>query len=165
MSERTRTLTDSESALAETMFGNAIDLDRVRIHRTVWWPFQQREVLMAPDGDIWCHPQGKLYRACYASADLRMQAIFIHEMTHVWQAQRRGRWYLPLMRHPFCRYAYRLTPGKRLTSYGIEQQAEIIADAFLLRRGAMLPPGKAPLAAYNALLMPQFPFSSPVAPL
>ena len=165
MRERSRSLTDAECALAETMFGNAIDFDRVRIHRTVWWPFQPRETLMAPDGDIWCHPQGKLYRACYSSADLRMQAIFIHEMTHVWQAQRRGRWYLPLMRHPFCRYAYTLKPGKRFTRYGIEQQAEIMTDAFLLRRGAVVRPGKPPLATYDALLARHFPFASaPASP-
>ena len=28
------------------------------------------------------------------------QGFFIHEMTHVWQAQKGGRFYLPLMRHP-----------------------------------------------------------------
>ena len=147
----TRPLTLSETALATSMFVDAIDLGGVRIHRTVWWPFQPRETLMAPDGDIWCHPQGKLYRACYASADLRMQSLFIHEMTHVWQAQRRGRWYLPLMRHPFCRYDYILKPGKRFARYGIEQQAEIVADAFLLRLGVQLP-HKAAVAAYDAIL-------------
>ena len=48
-------------------------------------------------------------------------------MTHVWQAQTSGRFYLPLMRHPFCRYGYRLKPGKPFERYGLEQQAEIVA--------------------------------------
>ena len=146
-----RPLTSAERALARSMFGEAIDLDRAAIHRARWWPFQPRDTLMAPDGAIWCHPAGGLFRACYASDNLAMQALFVHEMTHVWQAQQRGRWYLPLMRHPFCRYAYTIKPGRRFEHYGIEQQAEIVADAFLLRRGVARP-GKPGLAVYDALL-------------
>jgi len=71
--------------------------------------------------------------------------------THVWQAQTRGRFYLPLMRHPFCRYAYVWQPGRPFDRYGLEQQAEIVRHAFLLRRGVRLP-GKPPLEVYEALL-------------
>ena len=56
-------------------------------------------------------------------------------MTHVWQTQTRGRFYLPLMRHPFCRYAYELVPDKPFDRYGLEQQAEIVRHAFLAARG------------------------------
>jgi hypothetical protein len=64
-------------------------------------------------------------------------------MTHVWQAQKGGRFYLPLIRHPFCRYAYQLEPGKPFARYGIEQQAEIVRHRFLADRGvcaATVPP-------------------------
>ncbi len=40
---------------------------------------------------------------------------------------------------PFCRYTYSLKPGEPLTSYGIEQQAEIVRHAFLLRNGVTVP--------------------------
>lgn len=146
-----RPLTPAERTLCASMFGDAVDPDRVTVRRARWWPLQPKDALMAPDGHIWCHPLGPLYRACYASATLTMQTLFVHEMTHVWQAQRGGRWYLPLVRHPFCRYDYVLRPGKPFARYGIEQQAEIVADAFLLRRGATRP-GKPPLAVYAALL-------------
>ena len=146
-----RPLTDAERSLARSMFGGSIDPSRVRIRRARWWPLQPREAIMAPDGDIWCHPGGSLWRDCYASASLAMQALFVHELTHVWQAQRGGRWYLPLVRHPFCHYVYTLKPGKPFRRYGIEQQAEIVADAFLARRGAAKP-GKPALAVYEALL-------------
>jgi hypothetical protein len=146
-----RPLTDAERRLAAMVFGAAIDADRVRVRRATWWPLQPPNMLMAPDGDIWCHPRSPLYRDCYASAPLRTQALFVHEMTHVWQAQRGGRWYLPLMRHPFCRYGYTLKPGKPFARYGIEQQAEIVADAFLMRMGIRRP-GKPALAAYEAVL-------------
>ena len=88
---------------------------------------------MAPDGAIWCHPQSSAWRENYAAAERPLQGLFVHEMTHVWQAQRGGRWYLPLIRHPFCHYAYRLRPGKPFGSYGVEQQAEIIRRVFLSR--------------------------------
>ena len=146
-----RSLTKAERLLARSMFGAAIDLDPVRIHHRRWWPFHPRKAIMAPDGGIWCHPEGGLHRDCFASASLALQALFIHEMTHVWQAQRRGRWYLPLMRHPFCRYRYALEPGKRFARYGIEQQAEIMSDAFLLARGVS-GAGIAPLADYWAII-------------
>ncbi|HZS93690.1 MAG TPA: vgr related protein, partial [Chloroflexota bacterium] len=44
--------------------------------------------------------------------------------------------YLVLMRHPFCRYSYRLKPGKPFGSYGLEQQAEIVRHRFLADHGA-----------------------------
>lgn len=146
-----RRLTEAERRLAATMFGDAIDPGPVRIRHAAWWPFQPRNALMAPDGDIWCHPRGNLYRDCFASVPVGMQALFIHEMTHVWQAQRGGRWYLPLMRHPFCHYVYTIKPDKPFARYGIEQQAEIVADAFLLRCGVERA-GKPGLAVYDALL-------------
>ena len=75
----------------------------------------------------------------FSQEPLGRQGFFIHEMTHVWQAQAKGRFYLPLMRHPFCRYAYRLKPGKPFERYGLEQQAEIVAHRFLADHGARMP--------------------------
>lgn len=146
-----RYLTPDEVALARGMFGQAIDYDRVRVHERKWWPFQPRGVTMAPDGDLWFHPDGGLFCADFCESPLHIQGHFIHEMTHVWQAQRSGRWWLPLMRHPFCRYAYEVVPGKPFARYGIEQQAEIVRHAFLLRQGVMVE-GKPGLEAYEGLL-------------
>jgi hypothetical protein len=72
-------------------------------------------------------------------------------MTHIWQAQTLGEWYLVLHRHPWCRYDYSLKPGQPLTAYGIEQQAEIVRHAFLLRRGARIA-GVGDKAAYDLLV-------------
>lgn len=144
-------MTAAETALTRALFGDAIDPDRVRIHHARWFALQPRDTVMAPDGAIWCHPRGSLYRACFATASLAMQALFVHEMVHVWQAQTRGRWYLPLMRHPFCRYAYILRPGRPFARYGIEQQAEIVADAFLHVNGAAKLGGPT-LEAYRAVI-------------
>ena len=134
-----RALTESERRLAFSAFGDAIDYDPVRIVRRRWWPFQPRETAMAPCGNIHFHPAGSLWSEDFAAAGLDLQALFIHEMTHVWQAQRRGRFYLPLMRHPFCRYGYMLKPGQSFERYGLEQQGEIMRHAFLLREGRTVP--------------------------
>ena len=146
-----RTLTAAEVALARSVFGEAIAYDRVRVHNRKWWPLQPRRVTMAPDGDLWFHPAGGLYCADFCASPLHLQGHFIHEMTHVWQAQKGGRWYLPLMRHPFCRYGYDIVPGRPFTRYGLEQQAEIVRHAFLMRRGTQIA-GKPPRQVYDALL-------------
>lgn len=104
---------------------------------------------MAPLGCIHFHPKGDLWRDDFADAALVDQGLFIHEMTHIWQHQRGI--FLPLARHPFCRYRYSLRPGQPFSRYGIEQQAEIVRHAFLLRCGAAVP--AAPdLRQYDSLL-------------
>jgi hypothetical protein len=129
------------------MVGGAVRLGEVTVRRRKWFPLQPSATVMAPMGHIHFHPRAPHYRDDFAAAPLSLQALFVHEMVHVWQAQQRGRWYLPLMRHPFCRYHYAVRPGWPLVRYGIEQQAEIVKHAFLARRGAAVPgsPGSAVL--------------------
>ena len=146
-----RPLTPGEIALARSVFGDAIDYAPVRIVRRKWFPFQGRGVAMAPCGHIHFHPRSHLWSEDF-SADIDWRkALFIHEMAHVWQAQQRGKYYLPLMRHPFCRYAYALKPGRKFELYGLEQQAEIVKHAFMLREG-MVVRGAPTLDQYRSLL-------------
>jgi hypothetical protein len=133
-----RSLTAGEVELARSVFGNAIDYDRVWLIKRKWWPLQPRNSAMAPMGNIYFHPEGGAWSNDFSRESLRRQAFFIHEMTHVWQTQVKGRFYLPLMRHPFCRYRYRLDPDKPFERYGLEQQAEIVAHRFLADRGVTL---------------------------
>lgn len=133
-----RSLTTGEIALVRSVFGDAIDHARVRLVRGKWWPFHPPGAAMAPMGNIHFHPDRGGWSDDFANEPLGRQAFFIHEMTHVWQAQAKGRFYLLLMRHPFCRYDYVLTPGKPFERYGIEQQAEIVTHRFLANRGATI---------------------------
>ena len=139
-----RPLSAAERALAASIFGTAIDYERVILHNRKWFWFQPRHVAMAPDGHLWFHPKGNLFCEDFCGTHILRQGLFIHEMTHVWQAQTRGRWYLPLMRHPFCRYSYHLVEGRPFDRYGLEQQAEIIRHRFLANQGqtnvALIPP-------------------------
>ena len=146
-----RGLTAGEVELVRSMFGSAINPEGVLIKRRKWFPFQPSKVVMAPCGHVHFHPDGPDYAPDFANAPLAAQGLFIHEMVHVWQAQTKGRFYLPLLRHPFCRYGYKLRPGKGLSDYGIEQQAEIVRHAFLLRRGVQVA-GVSNARAYDILV-------------
>lgn len=106
---------------------------------------------MAPRGHIHFHPMGEAYCEDFSSVSKVRQGLFMHEMTHVWQTQQRGDWYLVLNRHPWCRYDYSLKPGWTLEQYGIEQQAEIIKHAFWLRNGVRFP-GAVDKSAYDLLV-------------
>ncbi len=134
-----RPLTPKEIDLARSVFGDAIDYGPVRLVRRKWWPLHPRNAAMAPTGNIHFHPHGDLWSEDFSKEDLPKQGLFIHEMTHVWQSQARGRWYLPLMRHPFCRYRYQFDPGRPFGRYGLEQQGEIVRHAFMMRNGWTVP--------------------------
>ncbi len=148
-----RTLTEGEVALARSVFGDAINYGAVRLHQRKWAFFQPRGTVMAPDGHIWFHPKGQNYCEDFCTHDHGAQGLFIHEMTHVWQRQKGI--FLPLVRHPFCRYDYVLKAGWPLERYGIEQQAEIVRHAFLLMKGVAVS-GAPALAQYASIL----PFST-----
>ena len=134
-----RAMTAGEIALARGVFGDAIDYTKVSLRRRKWAFFQPREITMAPRGHLHFHPKGSGYCDDFAAAGILRQGLLIHELTHVWQTQTRGEWYLLLHRHPWCRYDYSLKPGWRLEKYGIEQQAEIVKHAFWLRNGYRMP--------------------------
>jgi hypothetical protein len=149
MTTEGRPLTEHEIALARSVFGDAIDYTPVRIRNRKWAFFQPRNTVMAPTGHIHFHPQGPHYREDFAAEGLGLQGLFIHEMVHVWQHQKGI--FLPLKRHPFCRYDYAIRPGQPLEKYGLEQQAEIVRHAFLLRCGAIVP-GAPPVGQYDSIL-------------
>jgi hypothetical protein len=135
-----RPLTPGEITLARSMFGDAIDYSRVRLVRGKWWPFQPKGIVMAPTGNIHFHPDNPNWSEDFSTERLSLQGLFIHEMTHVWQTQTRGRFYLPLMRHPFCRYRYELVDGRPFGRYGLEQQAEMVRHCFLAGCGKSVAP-------------------------
>ena len=146
-----RPLTDGEKALAASIFGDAIRFDDVLIKRSKWFPFQPRNTLMAPTGHVHVHPRSDHWSDDYSLAGLPLQGLLLHELTHVWQSQRHGRYYLPLMRHPLCRYDYAVRPGWPIARYGLEQQAEIVRHVHLLRHNYPLR-GAPPLAQLESIL-------------
>ena len=142
-------MTQAEIALAKSIFGNAIDYTSVRLHNRKWAFFQPRNTVMAPDGHVWFHPKGDAYCDDFCTGPVDAQGLFLHEMTHVWQRQKGI--YLPLRRHPFCRYGYIIRPGQPFEKYGLEQQAELVRHAFLIRERRAVP-GAPPLSQIRSIL-------------
>lgn len=144
-----RALTAGERALVREVFGDAIDLDLTRVHARRFVPLAHRRGLaMAPNGHVYFHPDD--HREDFSRAGLAQQAWFMHEMTHVWQHQRGTCvWLRGLLNR---RYDYLpFDPLRPFTSYGVEQQGDIVQDYFTLLRGGPVP-GAPPLAAYRRLL-------------
>jgi hypothetical protein len=146
-----RPLTEGERNLAASVFGSALDFEPVTVKRKKWFPFQPKNVLMAPTGHVHIHPASSHWSEDFSQERVQAQGWFLHELTHVWQTQHRGKYYLPLMRHAFCRYDYAVRANWPLERYGLEQQAEIVRHAFLLRHGVTIP-GAPPLAVLESIL-------------
>lgn len=144
-----RPLTPGEIDLVRSIYGDSIDVAPVTVRRRKWFPFQPREVAMAPRGHLHFHPAGSNWSEDFSREGADLRGLFVHEMCHVWQHQRGI--YLPLARHPFCRYSYTIKPGWKLPRYGLEQQAEIVRHAYLLREGRVVE-GAPALAQYESIL-------------
>ncbi|MFN2390403.1 MAG: type IV secretion protein Rhs [Pyrinomonadaceae bacterium] len=137
-----RDLTSGEVILALDLFQDSIRYERIKIHNGRYFFKQPANSGMTPNGEIYV--SGAPYRNDYSAAGIRLQAFFIHEMTHVWQYQNkilrvRLSAILGQIRHLGNygkMYKYVLEDGKDLIEYGIEQQASIVEDYFILiKRG------------------------------
>jgi len=130
-----RRLTAGERALAREMFGAAIDVARVRILALPLW---RRGFV--PGGGLIVWPAAQAF-ADFSAAPLGLQAGLVHELAHVWQAQRGV--FLPLAKlragDSARAYAYDLTDGRSFASLNIEQQAMVVEHAFLAARGLAVP--------------------------
>ena len=135
-SEPVRKLTEGEIRLAKTVFGDAIDYSKVKIYHKSYLPFgaQPNNVAMAPNGNIYFDPNGTLYHDDFSTAGIDSQALFIHEMTHVYQHQHGEK---VILKGIFQRkYGYLpLQDGKAFHDYGIEQRGDIVRDYFYLLNG------------------------------
>jgi hypothetical protein len=129
-----RPMTVGEIELCRPLFGDAIDYQRVKIYNKKYLPFgiQGDNTAMAPNGGIYWPTNH--FCEDFALASWHRQHWFMHEMTHVWQYQR-GFW---LKLHGLfswaVNYHYQLTPCNSVSHYGMEQQACLFADYWLLSR-------------------------------
>jgi hypothetical protein len=132
-----RRLTAGEQGLAREQFGASIDAGRVRLLAV---PFWRRAFVAGPALMIW--PAGALHED-FAAPDVPLaeQAVFVHELTHVWQAQNGVNLLLAKIKAGDgpAAYAYDLTKGPEFPDMNIEQQAMVVEDAFRLSRGGAAP--------------------------
>ena len=144
-----RHLNDREIAFLKTYFADTIDYENVKIHNRPYLPggLQSDHTAMAPNGHLYM-PQD-LYKEDYTAQDvsLSMRSTFLHEMVHVWQFKNNV--LNPIveatkesMKHKFnynAAYDYVLEDGKDLVNYGMEQQASIVQDYFILQQTGTVP--------------------------
>ena len=135
-----RGLTAGETALARETFGDALVCASIRFLPAPW-PFVRAFVPGRWFGREWIVWPRRILPADIAAAPLRLQAVLIHELTHVWQAQQG----VNLL-------TGKLRAGDRPTSYeyptgmdcgwgdlNIEQQAMVVEHRFRLLHGGEAP--------------------------
>lgn len=135
---RYRHLTEGEIAMCQGVFANLIDYSKVLVMNHPYLPWQPKHLFMAPQGYI--HVRNIDYKADFSKEKLGYQAVFIHEMAHIYQHQQnisvlikgallQSAYFLTLQR--YNPYHYTLKSGKKFFDYNIEQQGDIAKDIFL----------------------------------
>lgn len=130
-----RTLTSGERDLAREVFGDSLDAGKVAIFALPVW---NRAFVTGARLIFW--PAASACRD-FSTAPLHLQGVFVHELTHVWQAQSGVNLILAKLRagDGHRAYAYDLSLPCEFAGLNIEQQAMIVQHAFLARKGADTP--------------------------
>jgi len=132
-----RRLTAGERELAREMFGAALEPGRVRLLSA---PVLARAFVAGPGLIVW--PTRSAWADFSApEVPLRAQAVFVHELTHVWQAQQGINLLFAKLRagDDARAYGYDLAGAPDFSQLNIEQQAMVVEHAFLAARGARTP--------------------------
>lgn len=133
-----RSLTAGEIKLCQSVFADRINYRQVKVMNHPYLPWQSMHVFMAPSGYI--HARSLNYCNDYSQQSLGYQAVFIHEMAHVYQYQQRinvllkgallqSAYFLSFKKYD--PYVYQLKANKDFFDYNIEQQGDIAKDIFL----------------------------------
>ena len=124
------------------VFGPALDLDRIRIFRAPW-PFNRAFVPGRWFGREWIIWPAISVPADFANAPLSQQAVFIHELVHVWQAQQGVNLLFAKIRagDSVASYTYPVHDNCHWDGLNIEQQAMVVEHRFRLSRGMRVPAG------------------------
>ena len=132
-----RPLTPGEIAMAGTLFRDAVNYKKVKVHHGGWWLFLgMQNTAVTPNGEMYYPASTKYYRDDFSNTDDdRDKALFMHEMTHVWQHQlgysvkRKG---MTVTSRGEAAYRYILTENGVFSDYNMEQQGEIVSDYYLI---------------------------------
>ena len=130
-----RDLTAGELAIARQVFGDSVDYSKVKVHNHGYWMFfgfQDKHTAVTPNGQMY-YP-GPIYRDDF-SVSPEDQALFIHEMVHVWQRQLgyAVKWNgLFVSSRGASAYQYSVAAGATLADYNMEQQGDIISDYYMI---------------------------------
>ncbi|PHY12923.1 hypothetical protein CSW58_09380 [Caulobacter sp. B11] len=149
---RWRRLTSAERALAQAVFGAGLDTARLTLLALPVW---RRAFVAGPTLIGWPATSARLDFAA-PEVPLRLQAMFVHELAHVWQAQNGVNLLWAKLRAgdgPRA-YAYDLASGRPFGALNIEQQAMMVEHAFLAAHGESVPHAGAAYAAALPAALP-----------
>ena len=133
-----RALTPAERSLARSVFGEAIDLDPVRLAPS---PLKRAFVAGRWFGRDWiAWPKAGLADD-FGDGRLSDRATLIHELVHVWQAQSGVNLLTAKLRagDSAAAYAYALDDTCVWGGLNIEQQASLVEHAYRAREGGRTP--------------------------
>ncbi len=138
-----RPLTDGETKMLREAFNDSVDYSKMRIHHSPAMDMRMTLTGAAAEafGSLIAFRQGE-YKDDFSKADPLSRFYFMHEATHTWQADNcfagrkfealRNGFNLIVLRHsPESTYDYTLKEHQDLAQFGIEQQANIVADYFV----------------------------------
>lgn len=132
---RSRRLTPGERRLCTQVFGDSLDVSRVRIFSQPAWPRP-----FVPTGGLVVWPSTSAL-ADFSTAPLWLRSVLVHELVHVWQAQQGV--FLPFAKlkagDGLKAYAYDLADGRPFSQLNIEQQAMVVQHAYLAGGGGAAP--------------------------
>jgi len=135
-----RTLSAGEHQLAFEVFGSALDQARVRFFCAPW-PFTRAFVPGRWFGRDWIVWPAKSLPDDLSLAPLAQQAVFVHELVHVWQAQQGVNLLFAKIRagDSVESYSYPVHETCHWDGLNIEQQAMVVEHRFRLSRGMQVP--------------------------
>jgi len=137
-----RSLSPAERDLVRDLFGDSLETGRLRVLRNPVW---NRAFVAGPNLISW---PARHFEPCFAAAPLALRALLVHELVHVWQAQRGVNLILGKLKAgdgPGA-YLYRLDRQTRFEALNIEQQAMVVEHAYRLTQGGAAPYGAADYA-------------------
>jgi len=135
-----RPLTQGERLLASEAFGESLGLDAIRFLPAPW-PFSRAFVPGRWFGRDWIVWPGRSLPEDLSAAPLHLQAMLVHELTHVWQAQQGLNLLTGKLRagdRP-ASYEYPVGMDCGWETLNIEQQAMVVEHRFRLTRGGQAP--------------------------
>jgi hypothetical protein len=129
-----RHLTRREQSMVRGIFGNAVNMNIVRVIGVNCDAFpvavtMGSDIYFFKDSDS---PGGTYYRKDFSRASLYLKGSMMHEITHVFQHQSAPATYCerPSRSHYSNMFRYRLTRSSRFGNFCNEKQAAIIEDYF-----------------------------------
>lgn len=83
--KRFRNLTSGEIDILKPIFRDSIDYHAVKIYKDRYMPFQNKNIAVSPNGNIYF--DSKHHQDDFSISSNTDKMWFVHEMTHVWQYQ------------------------------------------------------------------------------